>query len=65
MNILDEWWKRLLISFALGGIISKVLGQLTIRKVEISALLIAVIFYIVLTRMYNRSQKGTENESEK
>ncbi len=60
MNILDERWKRLIISIFLGGLISKGLGFLTIRKVEISALLITVMLYIMLTRMYNRSQKGIE-----
>ncbi len=65
MNILDERWKRLLISIFLGGIVSKGLGFLTFRKVEISALLITLIFYIVLTRMYNRSQKRIENENKK
>lgn len=62
MNVLDELWKRLLISLAFGAIAAKVLATLTFKKVEISGLFIAIILYIFLTRIYNRSEKGNQNQ---
>ncbi len=65
MNILDKWWKRLLISLFLGGMISEGLSLLFIRKVKISALLFSIILYFVLTNSYNKSQYKIEKEQEK
>jgi hypothetical protein len=65
MNILDEWWKRLLISFFLGGIFSEGLRLLSMSKVEISGLVLAIILYFVLTNIYNKSQNKMEKDQEK
>jgi len=61
MNILDEWWKRLLISFFLGKIISEGIGLVSYKKVEISSLLIALILYFVLSGIYKRGREKNNN----
>jgi len=64
MNILDKWWKRLLIGLLLGGMMSEALKLLTYRKVKISAIFLSIILYFVLTNIYNRSEKNA-NETKK
>lgn len=65
MNILDEWWKRVLISIFLGKVISESLRFITLNKVGISAILITLILYFVLTGVYNRSTDKIEQEKKK
>ena len=63
MNIINELWKRLLISIFLGVMFSKVLRFLSIEKVKISALLFTIIVYLVLTNIYNRSlREGNQGQ---
>ncbi|GEP52298.1 hypothetical protein FNO01nite_29700 [Flavobacterium noncentrifugens] len=64
MNILDKWWKRLLIGLLLGGMMSEALKLLTYRKVKISAIFLSIILYFVLNNIYNRSEKNA-NETRK
>jgi len=65
MNILDQWWKRLLISLFLGGAISEALHLLPDIKVKINPILIFVILYLVLTTIYNRSENKMQKGNEK
>lgn len=65
MNILDAWWKRLLISFFLGGVTSEALRLLPDIKVKINPILISIILYCVLTNIYNRSQNKMQKGNEK
>lgn len=55
MNILDQWWKRLLISFVLGGVASQLLGFLSFSTIEISTIICTIIIYLLLTRLYERN----------
>ncbi len=64
MNILKERWKRLIISLFLGVTISKGLATITYMKVEISALLLSIISYLVLTEVYKKYERESENENE-
>jgi hypothetical protein len=61
MNILNKWWKRLLIGLLLGGMMSEVIRLLTHQKVKINAIFLAIIFYFVLTNAYRRNQSNLEN----
>lgn len=63
MNILNKWWKRLLIGLFLGGLMSEGLRFLTDQKVKINAIFLAVILYFVLTNAYRRNQRNLENAS--
>ena len=57
MTLINKWWKRLLISVVVGGMLSETIGLLTDRKIELNALIIGVVLYLILSVIYGLIQK--------
>lgn len=57
MILINKWWKRLLISVIIGGILSEAIGLLTERKIELNAFLIGIVLYLILRILYGVIQR--------
>ena len=57
MNLIDVWWKRLLICLIFAGILSETVSLITYRKVEVSAFIVGILLYFVLGNIHKRSRK--------
>jgi len=57
MNLINEKWKRVLICLLFGGFLSAGISYLTNKHVKIAAILLAIILYVLLSKIYRRAQK--------
>ena len=57
MNLINERWKRVLICLFFAGFLSAGIRCLTNNHVKIAAILLAIILYALLSKIYRRAQK--------
>ncbi len=57
MNLIDKPWKRILICLFFGGFLSAGIRLITNKHVKISSILLAIIVYALLSKIYRRAQR--------
>jgi len=57
MDLINKWWKRLLISLIFGGMLSEGISLITNRKLEINAFIWGIILYLILSIIFGILQK--------
>jgi len=56
MDLINKWWKRLIISLISCGMLSEGISLLTNREFEVNAFIISIIMYLILSIIYGRFQ---------
>lgn len=57
MDLINKWWKRILVSLFIGGAFAEGLSVLTNNKLYVNAFIIGIILYLILSVTYGIIQK--------
>mgnify|MGYP000750348847 CR=1 FL=1 len=56
MDLIDKWWKRFLVSLFAAAALTEVISLMTDRIIELNALIITFVLYLILSIVYGLFQ---------
>ena len=62
MVLIDKWWKIVLISIALGTLLSKTIHFLSSERMEVNSILFAIFVGYIITRYKALATKDLQNK---